>query len=139
MLENIKIYTSDACWNHIFSELGVCVVDEPKNADVIFDGNEIPTPVSGMELQKIILDKFENKDIIKSVFGDFVVLPELQHKIVVALYKNPNISMVDLKKIVGISPDIKTHTVENAVYNLRKKYGRNFIKNTDGGYKIECL
>ena len=70
------------------------------------------------------------------MFGRDVVLPELQRKIVVALYKNPNIQMRELKLAVGLSPDITTHSVENAIYQLRKTFGHDFILNENGGYKI---
>ena len=136
MLENIKVFTSDKYWNHILSDLGVCIVDNPDIADVIFDDIKIHTPISVNDLQKLILSNYNNNDIIVDVFGGDVVLPELQRKIVVALYKTPNININDLKKAVGLSPDITTHSVENAIYQLRKIYGRDFILNENGGYKI---
>ena len=42
----------------------------------------------------------------------------------------------ELKRLIGLSPDITTHTVENAIYQLRKKYGRDIILNINGKYKI---
>ena len=80
-----------------------------------------------------------NNDIILTVFGHDVVLPELQRKIIVALYKNPDININDLKRMVGFMPDITTHSVENAIYQLRKTYGHDFIINENGGYKIGRL
>lgn len=136
MLENIKIYTSDEYWNHILTDLGACVVDSADTADVIFDDIAIQNPVSVDDLQNLILSQFNNNDIIHAVFGRDVVLPQLQRKIVVALYKNPNIQIHDLKKAVGLSPDITTHSVENAIYQLRKTFGCDFILNENGGYKI---
>lgn len=136
MLKNIKVFTSDKYWNHILTDLGACVVDTPNIADVILDDIKINAPVSVDDLQDIILSKFNNNDIIVDVFGHDVVLPELQRKIIVALYKNPNISINNLKLAVGLSPDVTTHTVENAIYQLRKTYGRDFILNENGGYKI---
>ncbi len=136
MLKNIKVFTSDKYWNHILTDLGACVVDTPNIADVILDDIKINAPISVDDLQDIILSKFNNNDIIVDVFGHNVVLPELQRKIIVALYKNPNISINNLKLAVGLSPDVTTHTVENAIYQLRKTYGRDFILNENGGYKI---
>ena len=136
MLENIKVYTTDKYWNHIFSDLGMVVVDSPKIADVVFDDVDMTMPVSISELQAVILNKFENKDIICAVFGHDVVLSKLQHKIIVILYKNPNITMNELKDIIGVLPNVTTHAVENAVYQLRKLYGYDIIQNIDGKYKI---
>ena len=47
--------------------------------------------------------------------------------------------MRELKENIGFLPDITTHTVENAVYQLRKKYGHDFILNENGKYKIGHL
>lgn len=139
MLENIKVFTSDKYWNHILSDLGMYVVDNPLIADVIFDDINVNMPISVDVLQDIILSKFNNNDIILTVFGHDVVLPELQRKIIVALYKNPDININDLKRMVGFMPDITTHSVENAIYQLRKTYGHDFIINENGGYKIGRL
>ena len=136
MLNNAKIYTSDKYWNQIFSDLGAVVVDTPNVADVVFDDVNITTPVSVMDLQNIICDYINNTDIICNVFGKYVVLPALQHKIVVLLYKNPNMTMSELKNALGVLPDVATHAVENAIYQLRKVYGHDIIQNNDGKYKI---
>ena len=136
MMEKIKIYTSDTYWKRILMDLGACVVDSSDVADVIFDDINFNAPISVDELQNIILSVFNNNDIIRDVFGRDVVLPELQRKIIVALYKNPNIQISELKMAVGLSPDITTHSVENAIYQLRKTYGHDFIINENGGYKI---
>ena len=136
MMEKIKIYTSDKYWNRILMDLGACVVDSSDVADVIFDDINFNAPISVDELQNIILSVFNNNDIIRDVFGRDVVLPELQRKIIVALYKNPNIQISESKMAVGLSPDITTHSVENAIYQLRKTYGHDFIINENGGYKI---
>ncbi len=136
MLENIKIFASDECWYRILTDLGADMVDSPNVADVVFDDIKIKAPISVPKLQTAILAAFENKDIINDVFGSDVVLPSLQHKIIVFLYKNPNITMRELKDMIGVLPNVKTHAVENAVYQLRKTYGCDIIQNIDGKYKI---
>ena len=136
MLSDIKIYTSDTYWNQIFSDLGAVMVDSAKLADVVFDDLKIDTPVSIVDLQNIILSKVDNCDIIRNVFGSDVKLSNLQRRLIVLLYKNPNINIHDLKNALGISPDITTHAVETAIYQLRKKYGHNIIENLNGKYKI---
>lgn len=136
MLKNIKIFTSDNCWQRIFADLGAKIADSPNVADVVFDDIDINTPISITDLQTVILDSLNNADIISEVLGKYVILPTLQHKIIVALYKNPDITIRELKNLVGVLPDMATHIVENAIYQLRKKYGHDFILNTDGKYKI---
>lgn len=136
MLENVRIYTSNKYWNHILTDLGANLVDAPNVADVIFDDISINAPVSVDDLQKLILNHFNNNDVISAVFGHDIVLPSLQRKIIVALYKKPNIQIQELKLMVGVAPDMATHTVENAIYQLRKTFGRDFILNENGGYKI---
>jgi hypothetical protein len=136
MLENIKIYASDKYWNHILADLGANLVETPDVADVIFDDISINAPISVDDLQNLILSQFNNNDIIADIFGHDEVLPELQRKILVALYKKPNIQMGELKLAVGLAPDITTHSVENAIYQLRKTFGHDFILNENGGYKI---
>ena len=118
------------------TDLGANLVDTPDVADVIFDDIDIKAPVSVDDLQSLILNHFNNDDVIAAVFGRDVVLPELQRKIVVALYKNPNIQISELKLAVGLNPDVATHSVENAIYQLRKTFGHDFIINENGGYKI---
>jgi hypothetical protein len=56
--------------------------------------------------------------------------------IVVLLFKTGGMSVNDLKNVLGYSPDIATHTIDTAIYQLRKTYGRNFIKNENGKYLI---
>ncbi len=139
MLENIKIYSDDIYWNRIFSDLGAVLTDSPNNADVVFDVSDITTPISVSELKNYLIMRANNSDIIKKVFNKDVVLPQLQHKIIVMLYKNPDVNISELKSLLGVNPDTTTHTVENAIYNLRKIYGHDFILNEKGKYRIGKL
>ena len=136
MASNIKIYATDEYWRHIFTDLGAVVVDSKNIADVVFDNMDVNLPISVSHLKSVIFVSLDNRDIIKNVFGQYVVLPALQHKIIVLLYKNPDISINELKELLGVLPNVTTHTVENAIYQLRKKYGHDFIINTKGKYKI---
>lgn len=139
MVENTRIYTSDKYWRQIFADLGMIIVDSPNLADIVFDDIDIETPISVMNLQTLILNHVDNADIIHKIFGKDVVLSNLQRKLIVFLYKNPNITMRELKTALGMSPDITTHSVETAIYQLRKKYGHDFIINENGKYKIGRL
>jgi len=136
MLKNIKIYTSDKYWKQIFTDLGAGIVDDKNTADVVFDDINVTAPISIMDLQNIIYNCVNSADIINQVFGKYVVLPALQEKIIILLYKNPNMTMSDIKTALGVLPDVATHTVENAIYQLRKVYGRDIVQNNDGKYKI---
>lgn len=139
MASNIKIYATDEYWRHIFTDLGAVVVDSKNIADVVFDNKDVNLPISVSQLKSVIFASLDNRDIIKNVFGQYVVLPALQHKIIVLLYKNPDISINELKELLGVLPNVTTHTVENAIYQLRKKYGHDFIINTKGKYNIGHL
>jgi len=136
MLDNIKIYTSDTYWVRILSDLGANIVDSANLADVVFDDIQIDLPVSIMNLQNIIFNQVNNSGIIQHIFGRDVKLSNLQHRLIVLLYKNPDMNMRDLKNALGMSPDMTTHAVETAIYQLRKIYGRNIIENKNGKYKI---
>ena len=139
MLDNIKIYSSDRYWQHIFADLGAIVVDNQNTADVVFDDVATNAPVYVDDLKKIIFECLDYHDVIIAVFGHYIILPQLQRKIVVLLYKNPDMNMAELKDALGVLPDVATHAVENAIYQLRKKYGHDFILNENGKYKIGHL
>ena len=42
----------------------------------------------------------------------------------------------ELKNALGYMPNVATHTIDTAIYNMRKLYGRDFIKRENGVYKI---
>lgn len=139
MFENTKIYATDEFWQHILSDLGATVVDNPKMADVVFDDVDVSLPMSIAHLKSVVLNRKDNQDIIQNIFGKYTILPVLQHKIIVTLYKNPDITIAELKELLGVLPNMTTHTVENAIYQLRKNYGHDFIKNVKGKYTIGHL
>ena len=120
----------------ILSDLGADIVGAANVADVVFDDIKINKPVSIMDLQNIIFSQVDNSDIISEVFGGNVKLSNLQRRLIVMLYKNPNINIHDLKNALGVAPDMTTHAVETAIYQLRKIYGHDIIENVNGKYKI---
>ena len=139
MLSGVKIYSSDKYWNQILADLGADIVQTPNVADVVFDDITASAPMTVADLKDAIVAQMNNDDVVQRVFGRDVVLPTLQHKIVVLMHNNPEITMPELKAALGVSPDVTSHAVENAIYQLRKKYGREFIQNKNGKYKIGCL
>ncbi|MBN1281464.1 MAG: hypothetical protein JW985_00655 [Alphaproteobacteria bacterium] len=138
MLNGISIYATNKVWRKILIDLGATLVDDSKLADLNFDSLEVPDNLTPIELQSIILNTIDTnqREIIKKIFKKSEVLPSLQKSIVVLLYKTGGISASDLKSVMGYSPDIATHTIDTAIYQLRKTYGKDFIKNENGKYFI---
>lgn len=139
MLGGIRIYSSDPIWRHILNELGARVSDVPAMGDVNFDEMDIRPPLTVMELQSIILGATDNSHIIKSIFGRDVRLPRLQMQIVILLHKTGGMSGADLRSALGYAPDVSTHAVDTAIYQLRRTFGRDFIQNKNGVYKIGAI
>lgn len=138
MLNGISIYATNKVWRKILIDLGATLVDDSKLADLNFDSLKVTDNLTPIELQSIILNTIDTnqREIIKKIFKKSEVLPSLQKSIVVLLYKTGGISASDLKSVMGYSPDIATHTIDTAIYQLRKTYGKDFIKNENGKYFI---
>ena len=136
MLNDIRIYTTDAIWRQILTSLGAVIVDDQSIADLNFDQMDIATNVSPLELKSLILNAVETNQqkIIKKIFNKSIKLPQLQMQIVVLLYQTGGMAGEKLRSI--LAPDITTHTIDTAIYQLRKTYGRDFIKNENGKYII---
>jgi hypothetical protein len=141
MLQGIRIYTGDAVWRKVLQDLGAAAADDANAADVDFDSLNVSCPLFPMELKSAILDSFDQtkRRIMTAIFGRPVELPRLQMQIVVLLHKTGGMFANDLKAILGISPDAATHTIDAAIYQLRKTYGRDFIKNDNGKYSLGKL
>ncbi len=139
MLSDIRIYTSDSVWRQILGDLGATVLDVPSVADINFDELEISDLLTPIELKSLLLKAADNVRIITDVFGKNVVLPRLQSQIIVCLYKSGGLTARDLKKALGFAPDVTTHTVDTAIYQLRRTYGHDLIQNNNGVYRIGKL
>ncbi len=139
MLSGIRIYSSDALWRQILGDLNATVLDGPDVADVNLDTLSLKLPISVVELKAAILGATDNSNIICNIFGREIPLPRLQRQIIVLLYKTGGMSIADLKNALGYSPNTTTHTVDTAIYQLRKTYGHNFILNKNGIYSIGQL
>jgi hypothetical protein len=63
----------------------------------------------------------------------------LHAQIVVQLYKSGGIDAAGLKSALGYSADTATHTIDTAIYQLRKMFGHDFIINENGVYRIGKL
>lgn len=73
---------------------------------------------------------------MQKLFGKTVVLPYQQMQIIMLLFKTGGMSAGELKNVLGYSSDTTTHTIDTAIYNLRRVYGRDFIKNENGKYLL---
>ncbi len=139
MLAGIRIYTSDSVWRQIFSDLNATVLDSAFASDADFDKIAPDNIVSPLELKSLILSAIDNTDLLRSIFGRDVSLPRIQAQIVVLLHKNGGLTATQLKVALGYSNDVATHSIDTAIYQLRKKYGHKFIENDRGVYKLGGL
>ena len=139
MLNGIRIYSADPFWRSILSDLGATVLDVPSATGLNFDSLNIIMPISPLQLKAALLDAADSSSIIRKIFGTSVRLSNLHAQIVVQLYKSGGMSSGTLKSALGYSPDTTTHTVDTAIYQLRKMYGHDFIINENGIYRIGKL
>lgn len=136
MLNGLRVFSIDDTWRQILADLNADIVDNPKIADVDFDALDITTPIHPANLRVLLMDAMDNSHIIKRVLGPNARLSRLPAQIVALLYKTGGMSSADLKIALGYAADANTHTVDTAICGLRKTYGREFIQNDDGVYKL---
>ena len=139
MLNGVRIYASDTIWRQILTDFGATVLDAPNSTDINFDNLNVSDTLSPLELKSVILNANDNAVILRTVFGADVFLPHLQAQIIVALHKSGGMTGNELKNALGYAPDVATHSIDTAIYQLRRTYGRGFIINTNGVYKIGKL
>jgi len=136
MLNGVRIFTSDEIWHHILGELGAVIVDAPDAADLNMDSLKIKTPVGPLELKTIILNALDNSDFIRRIVGENAKLSRMQTQIIVWLHRRGAMNMAQLKQAMGYAPDVATHTIDTAIYQLRREFGRDFIINKNGVYSL---
>ena len=137
MLNGIHIYSSNPTWRHILTELGAVVGDVKNVLDVNFDEIEPTTPITTIELKSLIINSADNTKILQSVFnGDVPQLSDIQENVIVSLWRGGAMSGVELKNALGFMPDVATHTIDTAIYTLRKLCGRDFIILENGVYRL---
>lgn len=139
MLNGIRVYSADPYWRNILNDLGATVLDAPNTTDLNFDSLNIVMPISPINLKSALLDAADSSNIIRKIFKTNVRLSNLHAQIVVQLYKSGGMDSGALKSALGYSADAATHTVDTAIYQLRKLYGHEFIINDNGIYKIGKL
>ena len=133
------MFSADNVWRGILRDLGATVLDAPTNTDINFDSLNISMPVSPLELKVALIDASDDSKIIRDLFGKGVKLSNLHTRIIVQLYKSGGMNAAELRSALGYSADAATHTVDTALYQLRKMYGHDFIVNENGVYRIGKL
>ena len=139
MLKGISVYSADAVWRNILRDLNATVLDAPTSVGINLDSLNISMPASALELKTALINASDNTKIIYKLFGTNVHLSNLHTLVIAQIYKSGGITATDLKKSLGYSADATTHTVESAIYQLRKMYGHDFIINENGVYKLGKL
>lgn len=136
MLSGIRIFTSDEIWRSVLADFNATLVDGAFSADVDFDSLNIATPISPLNLKTIIINATDNSKILAKLLGPDASVSPIQAQIIARLYKSGELSADELKVALGYAPDTATHTVNTAIYELRKKYGHEFIKNNNGKFSL---
>lgn len=136
MLSGIRVFSSDEYWRRIATDLNATVVTDAKIADVNLDSLELQLPISPIELKTAIIAASDGDEIIKQIFGKRVELSPLQTQIVIKLYQSGGMTTEELKMSIGYAKNATTHTVETAIYGLRKLFGHDFIINENGLFRI---
>ena len=139
MLSGIQIFSSDEYWRRIVTDLNGVLVSDAKFADVNLDLLKLELPISPIALKTAIIAASDGDAVIKKIFGRHVELSPLQTQIIVKLHQSGGMTVEELKMAIGYAKTTTTHTVETAVYGLRKLFGRDFIINDNGLFKIGRL
>lgn len=136
MLSGIRIFTSDSVWHSVLADFNAIMVDDVFGADLDFDSLDLVLPVTPLELKTAIINATDNAKTIEKLLGKDANVSSVQARIIARLYKTGGLSADELKLALGYAPDATTHTVNTAIYELRKKYGHDFIKNNNGKFYI---
>lgn len=139
MLNGVRIFTKDKIWRQILADFGATVTDAPAVTDIDFDELAISDVITPLQLKSAILSATDNGHILSGIFGGHVSLPRLQSGIIVLLHKTGGMRYAELRSALGLMPNITSHAIDTAIYQLRQKFGREFILNTDGVYKLGKL
>jgi hypothetical protein len=135
MLGGISFWTDDLVWRRILTDLGAEFA--PRGAaDAVFAGGG---KFSLLELKAEILRLRDSREalVIKKICKG-AALTDSQKKIVIALSKagERGLNSAELQEKFGYSAGAKTNAANTAIYQLRKIFGRRFIKNDGGRYRI---
>ena len=139
MLNGIRIFSSDPVWRQIVSELDAAVFDAPELADVNIDTLDMAPGITIPELKVAIVAATDNDAVVRQIFGPGVTVPPSLARVAVLLHKSGGMTAGQLRDALGYSRDATTHAIEAAIYQLRRVFGRDFIQNNDGVYRLGKL
>ena len=139
MLTGVRIYASDLMWRQILGDLGAILLDAPTATDINFDTIDVPEKISPIQLKSLILGAVDNSAIIARLLGPGRTLPRMQARVVALLYKTGGMRAAEIKDALGYSPNTATHAVDTVIYQLRRTFGRDFIVNDHGVYRLGKL
>ncbi|MGI5846039.1 MAG: hypothetical protein ACOX7D_02560 [Alphaproteobacteria bacterium] len=136
MFNGITFWTNDKIWRKILSDLGAKFTQRDF-ADVVFNPDKKFSPLE-LNTEILKLANIHESKIINKVCGTNISLSDAQKKIIITLYKckENGISAEDLQLQLGYAPKATTNAVGTAIYQLRKIFGKEFIKNKGGKYKL---
>ena len=135
MFNGITFWTDDKVWRGILTDLGAEFATRD-TADVIFKPNKKLSPAE-LNSEILRLADMHESEVIKKICGN-VSLSGAQKKIIMTLYKHGKngIDVSELQQQLGYAPGAATNAVGTAIYQLRKIFGKEFIKNEGGKYKL---
>lgn len=139
MLNGVRIFATDKIWRQILSDFGAIVTDAPSVTDINFDELGILDIVTPLQLKSAILTAMDSVGLLTDIFGTRISLPQLQARIVVLLHKTGGMAYSELRSALGFMPNVTTHSIDTAIYQLRQRFGHSFIQNTEGVYKLGRL
>lgn len=135
MFNGITFWTDDKTWRGILTDLGAEFAPRD-TADVIFKSNKKLSPTE-LNAEILRLADMHESEVIKKICGA-TPLSGSQKKIIMALhrYGKNGIDVSTLQQQLGYAPGAATNAVGTAIYQLRKIFGKDFIKNEGGKYKL---
>lgn len=122
-------------WRGILTDLGARFSSR-EFADVIFSTDRKISP-SELKAEILRLRDAREAAIIKKICGN-TTLSGSQKKIIIALHRAGafGADSGELQQHLGYAPGAATNAVGTAIYQLRKIFGKEFIKNEGGKYKL---
>ncbi len=122
-------------WRGILTDLGAGFAAR-ESADVIFSANKKLSPAE-LKAEILRLRDAREVSIIKKICG-VTTLSGSQKKIIIALHHAGafGANAGELQQQLGYAPGAATNAVGTTIYQLRKIFGKEFIKNEGGKYKL---
>lgn len=136
MFNGITFWTDDKVWRGILTDLGA-QFSPRESADVIFSPNKKFSPTE-LNAEILRLSDSRESEILKIICKNTILCSGAQKKIIMALYHagKDGIDSVGLQQKLGYAAGASTNAVGTAIYQLRKTFGKDFIKSDGGKYKL---